>query len=341
MITGKHKQRLFDAETRVHLLETENRGYTDIVTQALIDAAADTTSDAYISALETAAGALSRAFAAAVTSPDMIFTPWTMAQIGRALVECGESVWWRVGMQLVRADNYDIHPNGMYAINLPSGEITAPADRVLHVRWNININSGRGVGPLMQARSLRTMMQRLESSMSDELGAAVGYLLPIPQDGQAENVEELKKQIAALKGKIAVIETARGGWGQGTAQGTRREFDLQRLGANIPDSSVELFRTARNAVYSACGYPTALADAAEDGTSQREAWRRYLHGTVAPLGRLVVEAAGRIGFQLSIDWDNLFASDISGRARAFQSLVGGGMSLEQAAAASGILQPAD
>lgn len=38
-----------------------------------------------------------------------------------------------------------------------------------------------------------------------------------------------------------------------------------------------------------------------------------------------------------IDWDQLFASDISGRARAFQSLVNGGMEIAAAAAAAGPL----
>ena len=46
----------------------------------------------------------------------------------------------------------------------------------------------------------------------------------------------------------------------------------------------------------------------------------------------------RIGLTIELNWDALFASDMAGRARAFQSLVAGGMSLE-AAAASGILAP--
>ncbi|MDE0679589.1 MAG: hypothetical protein OXI11_05140 [Gammaproteobacteria bacterium] len=344
MFGQKTRAALAEAEQRIEDLETENRTYSDIVTNALLDAAMDTAGDAYISALETSAGALSRAFTAAiVTGAGGAISPWVMAQIGRGLVEAGESVWHRVGMRLERVDNYDFPGRTItrYNLNMTDGRvIQADASRVLHVRWNVNIHNGRGLGPLMQARALRTMMQRLEESMSDELSAAVGYLLPIPDDGQSENVQALRDQIAALKGKIAVIETARAGWGQGPAQGPRRELDLQRLGPNIPASSVDLYQAARNAVFAACGYPVALVGI-EDGTAQREAWRRYLHGTVAPLGRLVVEAAGMAGLNISIAWDNLFASDIQGRARAFQSLVASGMSLERAAAASGILEPAD
>ena len=49
--------------------------------------------------------------------------------------------------------------------------------------------------------------------------------------------------------------------------------------------------------------------------------------------------AERIDLPITLDRGQLFASDISGRARAFQSLVGGGMSLEAAAVASDILTP--
>lgn len=336
------REKIAALEGRIEELETENRGYTEIVTQALVDAAAGSAGDGYVHALEIAGGALSRAFTAAqVSGPGAgAFTPWVMAQIGRALIEAGDAIWYKVGMSIRRADNYDIRPDGTYSLNLTSGVMELNPNRVVHVRWNVDYDTGRGLGPLTQARQLRLLMQRLEMSMSDELNASVGYLLPIPDDGQADTVANLKRQIAELKGRIAVIETARGGWGQGTQAAPRREFDLQRLGPNIPVSSVSLFEAARNSVLSACGYPVDLVGG-DEGTAQREAWRRYLHGTVAPLGRLVIEAAGMAGFEIEIDWQNLFASDIQGRARAFQSLVGSGMSLESAAAASGILNEAD
>lgn len=332
---------LAERQARIEELETENRGYTEIITQALVDAAADNQASGYVHALEIAAGALSRAFAAAtVTGTETAFTPWTMAQIGRQLVENGEAVWYRVGNRIERADNYDIRTDGMYELNLASGNLSLGPNRVFHVRWNIDFDTKRGLGPLSLARNLRQLMQRLEGSLADELNASVGYLLPLPVDGQDVTVQSLRRQISELKGQIAIIETARGGFGQGPQQAPRREFDLQRLGPSIPDSSVNLFENARNAILSACGYPVDLVGG-DEGTAQREAWRRYLHGTVAPLGRLVREAAMMADFQIELDWSNLFASDITGRARAFQSLVGAGMPLEQAAAASGILEPAD
>ena len=40
---------------------------------------------------------------------------------------------------------------------------------------------------------------------------------------------------------------------------------------------------------------------------------------------------------LAFNFDRLFASDLSGRARAFQSMVGGGMAVDQAAGLAGLL----
>ncbi len=322
--------------------EAEDRNYSDIVTQALVDAATDNLTDAYVSALEIAAGQLSRAFAAAGVSGTgaAAFDTWTMAQIGRSLVEGGEAVWYRVGRRLMRADNYEILPTGRYQLSLAGGVRTKDARRVFHARWNVDTASGRGLSPLGAARTLRQLMQRLEGSLATEGNAAVGYLLPVPSDGAAGNIEQLKQDLAALQGRIAVVETTRQGWGEGQSAAPRRDFDLARLGPAYPEGNVRLFVAARESVLAACGYPVQLAQDS-DGTAQREAWRRYLHGTVAPLGRIVAREAQRVGLAIALDWDALFASDIAGRARAFQSLVGGGMDIAQAAAAAGLLMEED
>lgn len=314
----------------------DRAGYTDTVTQALLDASADTVASGYTSALETAASQMGRAFAAAgATGRDAgAFDAWTLAQIGRSLVECGEAVWLRTGRRIERGDHYGITPGGVYDFSQFGRR--ARADRVMHVRWNIDIDSWRGVSPLANARTLNDLLKRLEGSLATEANAAVGYLLPVPSDGQSDGVKQLKQDLENLKGRIAIVETTRAGW-QGEPSGApRRDFDLARMGPNFPEGNVRLFRSAREAVLAACGYPVQL-DQDSDGTAQREAWRRYLHGTVAPCGRLVEAAAAAADLQITLSWDRLFASDIQGRARAFQSMVGAGMSIEDAAAASGIL----
>ena len=44
---------------------------------------------------------------------------------------------------------------------------------------------------------------------------------------------------------------------------------------------------------------------------------------------------------MSLSFDSLMASDIMGRARAFQSMVGGGMEIERAASLSGLMMTED
>ena len=77
-------------------------------------------------------------------------------------------------------------------------------------------------------------------------------------------------------------------------------------------------------VYAACGFNTALWGGSQ-AASVREAWRLALFGVLSPLGRLVEsELQEKLEDTVTLSWQELRASDLSGRARAFQSMVGGG-----------------
>ena len=72
---------------------------------------------------------------------------------------------------------------------------------------------------------------------------------------------------------------------------------------------------------------------------QRESFRRFLHLCVAPLGRIVgAELSAKLDGDVTLSFDRLFAGDLSGRARAFQSLVGGGMDPGKAAGLAGLME---
>ena len=58
-------------------------------------------------------------------------------------------------------------------------------------------------------------------------------------------------------------------------------------------------------------------------------------GRILIVGRQVRTAAA--GVPVTLGWDALMASDVQGRARAFQSMVGGGMDVARAAGLSGLL----
>ena len=74
-----------------------------------------------------------------------------------------------------------------------------------------------------------------------------------------------------------------------------------------------------------------------EGTGAREAFRRFLHATIAPASRLVeLELSAKLDQDVRLSFESLFAPNLSGRARAFQSLVGGGMDVAKTAALSGL-----
>ena len=73
-------------------------------------------------------------------------------------------------------------------------------------------------------------------------------------------------------------------------------------------------------------------------TAAREAFRQYVFSTLMPLSKTVIaEAQEKLHPLTELSFKNLSASDLQGRARSFKSLVDGGMSLQDAAANSGIL----
>ena len=133
---------------------------------------------------------------------------------------------------------------------------------------------------------------------------------------------------------MALLET--GDWGNAGGE-TKVDLKTERFGAEPPASMVELVSVASREIYAACGFNAALWGGAQ-AASVREAWRLALFGVLSPLGRLVqAELQSKLDDEVSLTWTELRASDLSGRARAFQSMVGGGMEVERAAGLAGLM----
>ena len=56
---------------------------------------------------------------------------------------------------------------------------------------------------------------------------------------------------------------------------------------------------------------------------------------------VAAELSEKLERDIALSFDRLMASDLSGRARAFQSMVHGGMDLAQAAALAGLMEAAE
>ena len=278
-----------------------------------------------------------------------------MALIARNLIRRGEDVHQlRVdggAMRLQPIGSWDVRGGPdertwWYRVDEfgPSGNLThfVPAAAVLHVRYAVD--SARpwyGISPLGWAQSTGTLAANLETRLGEEAGSSVGYLLPVPADGgdggDDDPLAALKVDIANLKGRHALVETTAAGWGEGRTAAPMADYRPQRIGAHPPESLPTLRTDASMAVLSACGVPVSLVTDA-DGTSQREAWRRFVMGSIEPLlGIVGQEIEAKLETRVTFDLSSLWAHDLAGRASSFKALVTGGMALDRAAALSGLV----
>ena len=334
-------------------LEARQAGpYTDAIARQIIATRTEGVSgDAGdTAALEAAAGVVARAFASATVEPETpALTPLLLASIGRDLIVRGEALVVEVGRAMVRATSWDIGastPDEMrwsYNAQIPTPDghrtVMRTGAECAHPRYSADAEQPwHGVPPLRRASEGARLAGSIEKRVADEAGAAVGHLLPIPAGAGDEQTTLMKADLRRMAGETALVETTSGGWGEGRTAAPQADYKPQRIGAAWPPSTPPIYRASQIAVLAACGVPVELIEKA-DGTGQREAWRRCLHGTIEPLGRIVAsELTWVVGRPVTLSFERLFASDIQGRARAFQSMVGAGMDIAQAAAKSGLME---
>ena len=170
-------------------------------------------------------------------------------------------------------------------------------------------------------------------ALADESSGPVGRLLGIPTDGDHATVSALKTDIASARGRTAIVEG--GDWG--AAGDAKVSLKTERFGPEPPASLVQLVTIASQEVYSACGLNQALWGGSQ-AAAVREAWRLCLFSVLSPLGKLVEsELQDKLEDTVTLSWQELRASDLSGRARAFQSMVGGGMTVAEAVSVAGLM----
>ena len=304
-------------------------------------------------ALEACSGLTGRGFASAeVSGPDSLtraLTPGALELIGRSLIRRGEVVFLidtAAGrLRLIPAETHDIeggpYPEEWnYTLTLggPSKTVThefVPAASVLHFRYAVDASTPwRGNGPIAVAALAGRLSAETVRALAEESSGPTGKLLGIPVDGEDATVQGLKADITNAKGRVALLET--GDWSNAGGD-TSVDLDIKRFGAEPPAGLVQLVSVASQEVYSAVGLNAALwGGGGAAGT--REAWRLALFSVLAPLGKLVEsELQEKLEDSVSLSWQELRASDLSGRARAFQSMVGGGMAVAEAVSVAGLM----
>lgn len=329
--------------------ETRESAYSDALLRIIADSVNDDPQDDATAAKEACAGLWSRAFASAEVTPQ---TPTTMAlngeilgMVGRNLYECGQSVFEIevMGGQVKLCPASDWYVTGgkrwTYKLDIPHPTTIEThhrdQDAVLHLRYDTESSQPwLAVGPLNRARSTGDLLGNLEKRMGQESDLPMGNLIPAPFRD-----EKLEKDLQAMKGNVFLVHSTAEGWGEGTPAQQRPDYKVVRIGADFPESLETTRQGSADHVFAASGVPPALWRSDGEGTSKREAWRQFLHATVMPVAKMILpELRYKLNEpDLKLTFSELFASDLQGRARAFQSMVGGGMDVVQAAALSGLM----
>ena len=320
---------------------------------------ADRSSPAQAAATEAVAGVVARAFAAAEVSGPAAqvaaLDPHTLASMGRSLIRHGESIHLvevsaAAGVTLTPASDAHItggsDPAGwVYRLTLdgPSrtGTVVRTAPSVVHVALAADpARPWQGVAPLSAARAAGRLHAATSAALADEASGPRGNLLPVPANPEADNLTALRDDIRKLAGHVAVVESTSTNWDQG-GRPPQGDWQPARVGADPPAALVELHVAGFDQGLAACGLSPALFGAANVAAA-REAYRQALHMVIEPLGRLAAaELSAKLDAEIGLSFEALGAGDVASRARAFQSLIGGGMDVERAAALSGLLRADD
>ena len=331
---------------------TPSGDYSRDLVALLLSQAGGTTLRGVPAALEIAAGMWGRAFATSRINPTNSRTAGlnavTLAAIGRRLLLRGQwvaEIEVMGGMvHLAEAQAWEV-----YGGRRPESwewELTfdgptrqerrnVGASRVLNLMYAVDANRPwQGTGPLNSAGITQGLLTNLETRLAQESNAAAGNIVPIPDTAQAGSLQE---DLRRADGRLTLVDSV-ADWGQGSENRPNQDWQPRRLGANPPAGVIELRAAAERSILAAAGVPVSVLSES-DGTKAREDFRRFLHSTMQPLGKLIGPQLDRaLGVDgISFDWTDLGAGDISGRARALQGMINAGIDLDRAMALSGLM----
>ena len=318
--------------------------------------AADASSTA---AVECASGSLSRAFqrAEVVAEPwvQEAVTPTVLAQIGRDLVRAGDSLhairMSRDGtMTLIPCSSWHwegSHDPATWTVRAtaygPSTSTTwnLPAAGVVFVSWGSTPGQPYiGTGPTSWAHTTTRLAAATERQLADEAGGPIAQILPYPRgpdnpDDDTDSLGGLLADIAGARGGALLTETTAAGLGEGRQAAPPTDWIARRLGAQPPAELVKLAQDSFERTLAATGTPMALYSNA-DGTSQREALRRWHQNLVLPLARsLEHELSRKLETDVKITFDT-YGMDMVSRAQVVAKLTGAGVALPVALQAVGL-----
>ena len=202
---------------------------------------------------------------------------------------------------------------------------TVAAEGVVHCTWTTErLSPWRGIGPFAGASISARLLAEIENATADEMSGPVGHLLALPSDDKG--LDEFKSTLSGLRGRTAIVEG--GAWGSDDRTNVLRSH---RIGSE-PSQALPILRSdVERSVLACAGVPVEVAVLAS-GSGGREAWRRWIFGSVAPMAKLIEqELSEKLDRPVTLGFDGLRASDLAGRSRAYKQLADAGMDAARAA----------
>ena len=295
------------------------------------------------------AGVWERGLAAARVSPatnrTAALTPALLGYIGRYLLRHGQVVFEirivRGGVVLAPASTWQVFGGPDPATWEWELDFQGPsyrhrkrlaAPRVLNLTYAVDSGAPwQGVSPLNAGGVTNSLLASLETALAREANTATAYLAPVPDTKQAGT---LQSDIRGADGKLLLVDSVHSdaAWGLGQESKQPGDWDIKRAGANPPMPLIDLRSRAELSVLAAAGVGVTLLSQS-DGTAKREDYRRFLHGTLQPVGRILADQLGAALGQpgIAFDFSQLSAADLAGRARAYGIMTGAGVSVADAA----------
>ena len=274
-----------------------------------------------------------------------------LLDLGAALILEGEAVY-RIDVStggvvtLRRASDWDItggpdSESWRYRIKIAGptrdAETILPSAGVFHPRLNCSAQEPhKGKSPIGLASQSARLAAGIERQFGNEANQPSGQVLPAPLGAiGAEPLKELKADLKRMAGRTSLVPSMAGAWGEGKASAPA-DWSPKRLGFSPPEGALRARESVFEHVLATAGVDPSLFSTGSQ-TAKREALRASLHSTLQPLADVIAtEARAKLMADIEFGFERLFASDVQGRARAFASLTAGGMSVEDAAKATGM-----
>ena len=313
--------------------EHRQASYSDAFVSALLQqAGGNVTGDpSSLAVVEVAAGMVSRCISIANVTPSnertAAITPAYLAAASRDMMRRGGHVSildiGPAGLRFLPATSWDVAGNSIDPeswmiranLNYPDGMQTRflPFQQVAFPRFADPCKPWMAVAPLSWAASSAALVANMEKRLAEEASQPHGSVIPTPS-GKATT--QLQEDLAHLKGKAAFVTTMRGSGDLG--QSPMADWKQLRIGFQPPQAEVMLRMEAEKSLLGAMGLGPSLLSA-QDGTAQRESFRRLASSLLIPASALLEFELSRVlDTTVKLDLNRVMASDLTGRARGFR-----------------------